>query len=100
MAIRIQFRRSTADQWTAANPTLAQGELALELDTKKFKIGNGIDPWNTLPYSSNQVTNLSSILDVDVSNLADGSLLVYNDNINKWVASTNLNKQNMDGGFY
>lgn len=100
MAVRIQFRRSTSTQWSNANPTLAQGELALELDTRKFKIGDGITPWNSLPYTSNQVSNLGDILDVDTTSLADGSLLVYDDNINKWVASTDLSKQSMDGGFY
>lgn len=100
MAIRIQFRRSTAAQWTNANPTLAQGELALELDTRKFKIGDGVTPWNSLPYTNNQVTNLGNILDVDTTNLVDGSILIYDDNINKWVAATELEKQTMDGGFY
>ncbi len=52
MALRIQFRRATAAQWTAANPTLAEGELALELDTGKFKVGNGTQTWSQLAYSS------------------------------------------------
>jgi len=50
MATRIQFRRSLASEWTSANPVLAQGELALELDTSRFKIGDDIEAWNDLPY--------------------------------------------------
>lgn len=52
MALRIQFRRATAAQWTAANLTLAEGELALELDTGKFKVGNGVQNWSQLAYAS------------------------------------------------
>ena len=52
MALRIQFRRATSAAWTAANTTLAEGEIALELDTGKFKIGNGTQAWAQLVYSS------------------------------------------------
>lgn len=46
----IQLRRGTAGQWSAANPVLSQGEVGFEYDTGNFKIGDGITPWNTLPY--------------------------------------------------
>ena len=50
MAIQIQFRRGTAAEWTSVNPILAEGEMGIELNTDLFKIGNGVDPWNDLPY--------------------------------------------------
>lgn len=46
----FQFRRGTAAGWTSANPVLASGELALETDTSKFKIGDGTTAWNSLAY--------------------------------------------------
>ena len=52
MAVKIQFRRGTASEWTAANPILSQGEAGYEYDTGRFKVGNGLTPWNALPYSS------------------------------------------------
>jgi hypothetical protein len=52
MAFKIQLRRGTAAQWTAANPILAAGELGLETDTKLFKAGDGTTPWNTLEYGA------------------------------------------------
>ena len=52
MAIQIQFRRDTAAEWTAENPVLAEGELGLETDTNKYKIGDGATAWNSLAYSS------------------------------------------------
>jgi len=50
MAIQIQLRRGTASQWTAANTLLAQGEIGLELDTNKIKVGDGTTSWNSLGY--------------------------------------------------
>lgn len=50
MAVQIQLRNDTAANWTSANPVLAQGEMGVELDTLKFKIGDGIDNWTELPY--------------------------------------------------
>jgi hypothetical protein len=52
VAIQIQLRRGTAADWTTANPILAEGEMAVEIDTLKFKVGNGVTNWNTLPYTS------------------------------------------------
>jgi hypothetical protein len=50
MADRIQIRRDTAASWTSANPVLADGELGVEVNTRKFKIGNGSTAWNSLSY--------------------------------------------------
>ena len=50
MANRIQLRRGGAQEWANANPILAQGELGIELDTGRFKIGDGVTAWNTLRY--------------------------------------------------
>jgi len=54
MASKIQLRRGTAAEWTAANPILSQGEMGVETDTGKFKIGNNSNSWTTLPYVSVQ----------------------------------------------
>ena len=50
----FQFRRGTASQWTTANPVLAAGELGVETDTAKFKIGDGTSVWSALPYGGIQ----------------------------------------------
>ena len=49
---RILIRRDTAANWTAANPTLASGELGGETDTGKLKLGNGSTAWNSLAYQA------------------------------------------------
>ena len=50
MADIIQIRRDTAANWTSANPILAQGELGVETDTDKIKIGEGSTAWTGLGY--------------------------------------------------
>lgn len=52
----LQHKRDTAANWTANNPTLLEGQLGVETDdlltAPKFKIGDGVTDWNTLPYAS------------------------------------------------
>jgi len=47
---RFKLRNGTAAEWTAANPTLLQGEIGVETDTRKFKIGDGSTVWSGLSY--------------------------------------------------
>jgi len=61
MASIIQIRRDTASDWTSANPTLAQGELALETDTLKLKAGDGTTAWTSLAYYSLGATGVLSL---------------------------------------
>ena len=50
MADIIQIRRDTASNWTSANPTLANGELGIETDTSKIKVGDGSTAWSSKTY--------------------------------------------------
>jgi hypothetical protein len=52
--LTLQFRRGTSTEWSSANPTLADGELAIETNTRLFKIGNGATGWNNLVYAGIQ----------------------------------------------
>lgn len=47
---QFQFRRDTAANWTSNNPTLLAGEMGIETDTSKFKIGDGATAWTSLGY--------------------------------------------------
>ena len=47
---RLQFRRDTVVRWTSINPILADGEPGYEIDTGKWKIGDGFTDWNSLGY--------------------------------------------------
>ncbi len=75
-ALRIQLRRDTAANWVANNPILLSGELGIEVDTLKFKIGNG-SRWNaTTSYAfkvgeANGVATLNSLGKIPTSQLPD-----------------------------
>jgi hypothetical protein len=70
MAVRIQLRRDTAANWTSSNPVLRAGELGIETDTLKFKIGNGyqhMDSKSTTAYANVTPTGLSNSLGMIIS---------------------------------
>jgi hypothetical protein len=50
VSARMAQRYDTAANWTAANPTLLAGEIGVESDTSKIKIGTGSTAWNSLAY--------------------------------------------------
>lgn len=66
MTYIIQLRRDVAADWTSVNPILHEGELGLELDTDKFKFGDGVTPWNDLEYNESLP---------DATGLPDGKFL-------------------------
>jgi len=77
MALKIQLRRDIAANWTANNPLLLNGEIGIETDTLKFKVGNGTQRWNALtnyalkPGQANGVATLGSDGKVPLSQLPD-----------------------------
>lgn len=72
MANRIQLRRGGAQEWANANPTLAQGELGIELDTGRIKIGDGVTAWNSLRYER-PIESTSNTANTLVQRDADGN---------------------------
>jgi hypothetical protein len=61
MSVEIELRRDSAANWAAANPVLAAGEPAVEYSTSpsvapKLKIGDGVTPYESLPYELDGVT--------------------------------------------
>lgn len=57
---KIQLRNDTAANWKAANPVLLKGEIGVEIDTRKLKIGDGISGYNSLKYISGDLTVANS----------------------------------------
>lgn len=47
-----------------------------------------------------QYNEINTASDVDVSNLEDGSVLVYKSSTLKWRATRTLEQQNLEGGHY
>ena len=47
----MDFLSNTAANFTSSNPKLPLGTFGYEVDTQKFKIGDGTTFWNALRYS-------------------------------------------------
>lgn len=50
ISTKILLRNDTAANWVTENPILGKGEMGVEIDTQKFKFGDGIHTWNELGY--------------------------------------------------
>ena len=68
----LQLKRGTAERWATVNPILAVGEPGFVYDSNKLKIGDGVSPWNELPYIEGSTTNLTPV---------DGSLIIKDNTI-------------------
>jgi hypothetical protein len=51
MASIIKLRRDISTNWSSINPVLLDGEMGVELDTNKLKVGSGSLAWNDLSYT-------------------------------------------------
>jgi hypothetical protein len=86
MAVRIQLRRDTAANWTSNNPTLREGEIGIETDTLKMKVGNGSST-NVVPGNLNTTLNgYVEVTDIGAESGVAGlnglqNLLIPNDSI-------------------
>lgn len=90
----LQVRRDTAANWTGANPTLAAGEIGLETDTKKLKMGDGSTAWTSLDY----LNYLAKMKDVTLNSLSSGEILQWNGSAWVNVALSAGHTQNTDTG--
>ena len=98
MAVRIQIRRDSSSNWTTNNPLLYPGEIGVETDTLKMKIGPAVNSpavgtaWNSITSYVNTVpSDLNTTLNgyLEVTDLNDTvaalngvqNLLIPNDSI-------------------
>ncbi len=62
LIVRVRHAYATAAQWTSANPVLMSGEMGIESDTRKHKIGDGVTAWNSLSYPDSAGVEIDSTL--------------------------------------
>lgn len=68
----ILHRRKTSPQWTFENPLLQASELGYEIDTGKFKLGDGIFRWNDLDYFV-PTKDIIELIDAEIERMGAGS---------------------------
>jgi hypothetical protein len=69
----MQQKRGLSSRWASVNPTLLAGELGIETDTNKMKVGDGSTAWNSLPY-----TNINAVLLTAGNNDTESLLYIEN----------------------
>lgn len=64
----FKLKRGTAARWAEVNPILEKGEPGFVYDSNLLKIGDGVTPWNDLPYiqGKTEVVNFSNASDFPV----------------------------------
>ena len=74
---KIQLRNGTAAEWTAKDPTLLKGEMGIEIDTHKIKVGDGSTQWSKLAYCGADTNDILNVINANrdsctVIELAEG----------------------------
>lgn len=70
--VRHVQRNDTYSNWQTKNPILLLGEIAYEIDTNKFKIGDGVAEYNSLPYCTFNTSEIATMIDDSVSVIDGG----------------------------
>ena len=65
---RIQLRNDLKATWEQKNPVLLVGEVGIELDTNKIKIGDGITAWSDLPYAGADEQQIKDLIAAEEDN--------------------------------
>lgn len=64
----LQLRNDTSANWLSINPVLAKGEMGIEIDTRKFKFGDGATTWDALNYASSEDIEVDDAFDAESEN--------------------------------
>ncbi len=75
----IQLKIKTSSQWASQNPKLQTGEIGLESDTLRMKIGNGSDNYNALTYTDAELRSRIESLE-EFTEALSGMLTAFIDN--------------------
>lgn len=59
---RIQLKHGLAASWTEKNPVLLAGEMGIETDTLKMKVGDGTSNWKALGYLGADANDILAII--------------------------------------
>src|SRR3546814_5154572 len=61
---RFRLRIALAATWISHNDSLLDGEICCERDTNRFKVGDGVTPWNSLSYFGSSSVAIKSYVSV------------------------------------
>lgn len=55
---RIKHKYDTSINWSTENPILLSGEIGIDSDTSRIKVGDGTSTWNVLPYLDEVISSV------------------------------------------
>ena len=64
----IQLRNDLAATWTTKNPVLKKGEIGIEIDTRKMKVGDGTTAWKALSYMGADANDILAVINENRDN--------------------------------
>ena len=64
----IQLRNDLAATWTTKNPVLKKGEIGIEIDTRKMKVGDGTTAWEALSYMGADANDILAVINENRDN--------------------------------
>lgn len=91
MTTIIRHRRGTTTQWAASTYVLKVAELGFDTTLKKFKVGDGVTLWASLPFmeAGLDVEGVQDVIGAMVSDNTETNIVVeYNDTTGKLNFST------------
>lgn len=59
---KIQLRNDLAATWHSKNPVLKKGEIGIEIDTRKMKVGDGTTAWRALSYMGADANDILAVI--------------------------------------
>lgn len=88
---QMQQRAGTSSQWSTANTVLLAGEHGFDTTLKKFKIGDGVTAWNSLPFATYTPAEVDALL-ADYATTADVQAAINEifDDENVWTAKQTI----------
>ena len=83
MPLQIKIRRDSSGDFQTANTVLADGEIALETDTGKMKVGNGSTAYNSLQFVTEDAAKRLFVFEATTSVFNAGGSAPYITEIHK-----------------
>lgn len=76
---RQRQKYDTSTNWATNNPILLAGEIGVESDTNKIKVGNGTSNWNNLQYIGGEGGSSGTVVDLIISTQEEFEDLLENE---------------------
>lgn len=96
---KLIIRNDVAANWTTHNPKLSKGEVGLETDTLKMKVGDGVTQWNALPYYNDQTNTYQDNITTNGKHVGDVAVVTGDNNIKTAYVWNGTTWAAMDGNY-